>query len=359
MSKQNVELLNSMEVDERLDYAEKLVFATDGIEQDLSAGMHVIKSEAQAGNPKAEFLMYKVNMSKGKSVAAINWLKSSYKKGYGEALAMAYFEYDRGKLRGFKEKELMASLENAAKINIPVANYFMGILSENKNKEQEAERYFSLAMELGFDESYLDFTGYEEECRDMNMLDFRGLFQREWLPVMITNNFEAYFDAICEKKVDELIQYIWSDMIKNCDRNPEDYPLEFQAETFSVSDDGIYYTIIQMTELPKSKGRNLAIYAMVVFDAEGKREPRIFLGETDYNNLDRFIFVAEPVHINDQYEHRNFGPLYDEENVCFLKPVNPEKELDAFIDRCLAVYISEENKLKSIGHKIKNIFKRK
>ena len=46
MSRQNVELLDSMGIDERLDFAEKLVLGIEGVERDLSAGMYVIKSEA-------------------------------------------------------------------------------------------------------------------------------------------------------------------------------------------------------------------------------------------------------------------------------------------------------------------------
>lgn len=357
MSKQNMDLLNSMGLDERLDYAEKLVFGIEGLEQDLSAGMHVIKTEANNGNPKAEFLMYKVNISKGKDVAAMNWLRSSYNKGYGEALAMAFFEYDRGRLRGFKEKELILSLERAAQMNIPVANYFMGLLAENNNKNQEAKNYFAFAAEQGFNESYLTFTGCEEEYQQMNMLDFRGIFQRQWLPELFLNNIDLHIDAINKEEVNEQIEYIWNGMVESAGRNPADYPLEFEVGTYICKDNKTCYSIIKMPELPKARGANLAIYAMVVFDAKNKRKPRFFLGETDYNSLDRYIFTVEYICKNRQYMRQNLGPLACVEGR--LRPVKKEEELDVFIENILGIYISEENPLKSAIYKVSEKFKKK
>lgn len=356
MSKQNVDLLNAMGLDERLDYAEKLVFGIAGVEQDLSAGMHVIKSEANGGNPKAEFLMYKVNLARGKTVAAMNWLRNSYNKGYGEALAMAFFEYDRGRLRGFTEKELKLSLEKAAQMNTPVANYFMGLLAENDDRNEEAKKYFACATEQGFDENYLNFTGWEEENQKMTLLDFRGIFQRQWLPELFLNNIDLHIDAINKEEVNEQITYIWNGMIESAGRNPADYPLEFEVGTYICKNNKTCYSIIQMSELPKAKGTNLAIYAMVVFDAKNKRKQRFFLGETDYNTLDRYIFTVELIAKNGEYMRQNLGPLAHTEG--HLRPVKKEEELETFVANILDIYELESNLLKNTIYNVVKKFKR-
>ena len=114
--------------------------------------------------------MYKINMSKGKTVAAINWLKSSYDKGYAEAFAMAYYEFCRGKFRKYSEKQILAALKKSADLKIPVENYFMGLSCENDGKIEEAEKYFALAKQQGFSEDYLYFTNYKEECKKCRCL---------------------------------------------------------------------------------------------------------------------------------------------------------------------------------------------
>lgn len=127
MNNPKVELMESMNIDKRLDYAEKLVFGYDDMEQNLAVCMQVIKVEAQSGNPKVEFLMYKVNILKGKVNAAMDWLERAYRKGYGDALAMTYYEYVRGNFRNFGEKELLASLDKAVEIAYSGCQLFQGV----------------------------------------------------------------------------------------------------------------------------------------------------------------------------------------------------------------------------------------
>lgn len=174
----------------------------------------------------------------------------------------------------------------------------------------------------------------------MKMLDFRGIFQREWLPELFLNdeNIGLYFDAVNEDKVDELIVYIWNEMIKAYNKNPENYPLEFAVNTYNY-DDNTYFSVIEMPELPKSKGTNLAIYAMIIFDNENRKRPRFFLGETDYNSFLRHIFVAEWIREDEQYRHQNWGPLLVDDDI--MSPVSKENELNEFIGTVVSVYLSE------------------
>ncbi len=356
MNKQNRDLLNTLELYEKLDYAEKLVFGNSVQEQDLSSGQYLIKSEADKGNPKAEFLMYKLNLSRGKTVAAMNWLINSYNKGYGEALAMAFFEYNMGRLRGFKEKELKKSLEIAVKMNIPVANYIMGLLAEKNGRDKEAEKYYALAAERGFDVNYLKFTGWKKEDEKMTLINFRAIFQRQWLPELFLKNMDIYKDVTNNKIINEQIENIWNGMIESSGRNPAEYPLGFDAETYMCKNDKTYYSIIRMPELPKAKRTNLAIYAMAVFDVKNKRKPRFFLGETDYNTLDRYVFTVEVIAKNGAYMRRNLGLLAHREG--YLRPVKKEEELEVFVANILDIYEAEDNLFKNTVYNVVKKFKR-
>lgn len=171
----------------------------------------------------------------------------------------------------------------------------------------------------------------------MNMVDFRGEFQREWLPELFLNNTEIYFEAIYDDRVEDLIKEIWVEMVKVYNQNPDDYPLEFEVETYNY-DDGTMFSIIQMPEITKAKGKNLAIYAMVIFDTNNKKKPRFFLAETDYNSLNRLIFITEPV--NDVGARANFGPLVYDMNI--MAPVKKEDELAEFIEYVVRIYNSRQ-----------------
>lgn len=360
MGKENVDLLNSMPSGERLNYAEKLVFGLDGTSIDLSAGMHVIKTESQSGNPKAEFLMYKVNISKGKVAAAINWLRKSYMQGYGDALAMAYYEYSRNNLHGFQEKDLLRSLETAAQMNIPVANYFMGLLAEQANDAQVAKTYFSLADEQGFSERDLDFTCFGEEYRSMSMVDFRGIFQRYCLSDLFENHIDFYYSALKAGTEEQLIHDVWESMIETHNRNPKDYPFTFTLTHGTHTDDKTAYSIIQMPELPNAQGRNLAIYAIVIFHLYNKFPSRFFLGEIGKGFLDkRCIYATEPLYKNKSYVHRNYGPLITYGGKTYPSPIKEEEELNALLEHCLTIYLSDTKGSKGIfariNHKLKYI----
>jgi len=356
MNRQNIDLLNTLALYEKLDYAEKLIFENADEEQDLSEAINLIKTEAEKGNPKAEFLMYKVYLSQGKHISAISWLKSSYKKGYGEALAMAFFEYERGRFGGFKEKELKMSLEKAVQMKIPVANYLMGQLAERNGKYEEAKKHFVLAIEQGFDTTYLKFTGWKKEDPQRTLFDFRVIFQKQWLPELFLKNIDLYIDAIHKKTTNEQIEYIWRGMIESSGRNPADYPFEFDVETSMCDNGKSYYSIIRMSELPKSKENNLAIYAMAVFDVKNKRRTRFFLGETDYNPLDRYVFTVEVIEKNGAYTSKNLGLLAHREGC--LRPVKKEEEFDVFVSNILDICESEKSLLKDTIYNVVKKFKR-
>lgn len=169
----------------------------------------------------------------------------------------------------------------------------------------------------------------------MELLDFRGIFQREWLPELFLNIFDLYLEAVREERVPELIKHGWDEMIMLCGKEPNDYPFEFSVDTCNYDDDTMF-SIIEMPELPKAERRNLAIYAMVVFDVNNRTPQRFFLGETDYNGIHkRAIFVAE----FEGNTHYNYGPLVCRDNI--YKPVKREDELSEFIEHVMRVYKSE------------------
>lgn len=169
MSLENDAKLEKMNTEEKLKYAEKLVFGIGGVEMDLSSGMHIIKAEANSGNPHAEFLMYKIKLSRGKIGSAVEWLKKAYKHEYGLALAMMFHEFRRGYIKGISEDEVYKSLRKAVALDIPVAHYFIGIVYENgmftygKNKEK-ADIHFEKAKKLGYSKEFL--LGYECEIQE-------------------------------------------------------------------------------------------------------------------------------------------------------------------------------------------------
>lgn len=169
MSLENDAKLEKINTEEKLKYAEKLVFGIGGVEMDLSSGMHIITAEANSGNPHAEFLMYKIKLSRGKIGSAVEWLKKAYKHEYGLALAMMFHEFRRGYIKGISEDEVYKSLRKAVALDIPVAHYFIGIVYENgmftygQNKEK-ADMHFEKAKDLGYSEEFL--LGYECEIQE-------------------------------------------------------------------------------------------------------------------------------------------------------------------------------------------------
>lgn len=184
----------------------------------------------------------------------------------------------------------------------------------------------------------------------MKIIDFRSLFQREWLPGLFLDETNYYIDSVNNATEAEAIEDFWYDMIIKCKMAPECFPLEFSVNTYHYDDD-IYFSIIEMPEITKAKGKNLAIYAMLVFDIKGKIPARYFLGETDYNPITkRSIFIAEfykmKYSLCEGWLGRyNYGPLCKRNKATgnyTFSPVEKENELDEFIDRVLEIYKAGE-----------------
>ncbi len=345
MSIENNAKLEKMNTEEKLKFAEKLVFGTDGVEIDLSSGMHVIKVEANNKNPHAEFLMYKVNISKGKISAAIEWLKKSYKQGYGMALAMMFYEFHRNNTRGISEDEVYKALKKAVELDVPVAHYLLGVVYEdgmftyNKDKKK-AKMHFERAQDLGFTEDFFAEYEYEHEDEKMTLVDFRGIFQREYLPDLFFENFDIFIEWFNEDKEVELINNMWYHMVESYGLNPENYSIDIKTDYFK--DDRTAYFVMQLPESDYKDRRNTAVYIAVAMDMKGKKKPRYFLGELDMdlisNRSNRLVFVAE---FKPQYhrkeiigmEHINYGTLQDDP----FELSKIENEFDVFIDRVIEI----------------------
>ena len=342
MSKKNNELLKGMSTEERLNFAEKLVFGIDGTEIDLSSGMHVIKTETDNANPHAEFLMYKINIAKGKMKTAMLWLRKSYNQNYPMALAMMFYEFYRNNTKGISEDDIYKSLKKAVELDNPVAHYLIGIVYEeglfsyNKN-EEKANQHFAKAKELCFSEDF--FADYENEFENQKVMmeEFRGIFQRKYMPDLFLNNIDILYDWISKEKENELVKKLWDGMIEDYGKNPEDYNIDIQTECFSENKTA--YFIIQLPDSDYKNSKNTAIYIAVAIDMEGKKPTRYFLGELGTGlSYERLVFVAEIKRTADKkgtvsMEHATYGIL--QESIMFGKI---ENELEVFIDRVSEIY---------------------
>lgn len=341
MSIENNAKLEKMNTEEKLEYAEKLVFGTGGTKIDLSSGMHVIKVEANNKNAHAEFLMYKVNIPKGKISSAIEWLKKSYKQGYGMALAMMFYEFHRNNTRGISEDEVYKSLKKAVELNIPVAHYLLGVVYEegmftyNKDKNK-AQMCFEKANELGFSEDFFAEYEYEREDEKMTVEVFSGIFQKEYLPKLFFENFDIFTKWFDEDKEVELISNMWYHMVKSYGRNPKNYPIDFTTDC--IKEGKIEYFVMELPEFDYKNSDNTAVYVAVAKNTNGKKNPRLFFGELGmglYSN--RLLFVTE------------YKPQYDGEEMIGMKHINYgtlqeplelhviENEFDVFIDRVIKI----------------------
>ncbi len=337
-----MESLNSVEA--KLDFAEKLVFGYDNTEIDLRVGMHIIKTEASNKNPQAEFLMYKVNIQKGKIRAAMDWLKKSYKHHYPKALALVHMEFARENAKFIDEEESTNALKQALDLNVPEAYFIMSLIYEEDKIKFEA--YIRKAQEFGGDQiSFNDFF-YDREIKKMSMEDFRSIFQRYILPDLFLNHIDYLFYHINQGTETDYINQLWKDMIFDEEKNPENYPMEINTHIINdEKDKKRYYMIISMPNLQKPTSGNLAIYFVVSFGSRKRDEVRYFLAETDYTHAilfshlpyyaHRAIFIAEITqpYYDDNALHKNYGILFNEKGEIPC----PDNELSLFVDHVIAI----------------------
>ena len=339
MSKENMELLSNMSINERLSYAEKLVFGT--AEVDLSAGMGVIKEEARNGNPAAEFLMYKVKISKGKVNSAIEWLKKSAAKEYGLAKAMMFYEYCRNNIKEKDETKIVNLLKSAVEQDVPVAYYFMGHIYEkgmfNYNKhETKAKEFFSKAYEFGYKDDFLNAFDYddgidaEEEKRDLIAYDL--LYNFKYYLAQIVNQNNNFLNKIYKKDEEEFAKVCWRTMLDDI------FSPQFKSQKFNDGK-GNKYLLIEVPEYKPERKEIQAVYYVVPIDVKGKKSTRIYIGETDYQTGKRILCLVEIYFPNGEMQRRNYGPLVDENNFSSLfSPIPVEEELNVFIRQVIKVY---------------------
>lgn len=131
MSTKNEKLLHSLKVDEKLDFAEKLIFSYANTDPDKNAATKAIYDEAQKKNSHAEFLMYKLNMKDNNAATAMLWLKRAYDQKYPKALAFTYFEYLNGNASFINYDSARANLFSALQQEIPEAYFFVSYALDN------------------------------------------------------------------------------------------------------------------------------------------------------------------------------------------------------------------------------------
>lgn len=184
----------------------------------------------------------------------------------------------------------------------------------------------------------------------MDMIEFKILFQEEFLPELFLHRTDYYIDAINNGKESDVIDDFWDYMIKEFDCAPECYTLDFSVRTYFYDND-IYFSVIEMPDAPITKHGNQITYAMVVFDANGIELPRYFIGRTEHNpKAKRSIFIREFYKTKDFYcedwlGENNFGPLCkrDETTGDYTSiPVARKDERQAFIERVIEIYKADE-----------------
>ena len=153
MSIENEKILNSLDVEERLNYAEKLVFGYDNTEIDQDVGTKAIYAEAHKQNPHAEFLMYKLNMQDKNFSTAMIWLKRAYHQKYPKALAFTYFEYLHGYAAFVSDNSARTALFSALEQNVPEAYFFTSYALNSLSFENLPHNFESLWSSLFSDTS--------------------------------------------------------------------------------------------------------------------------------------------------------------------------------------------------------------
>lgn len=337
MSKENMELLSKMSVDEKLSYAERLVFGTQ--EVDLSAGMGAIKEEARNGNPAAEFLMYKVQISKAKVNSAIEWLKKSAAKDYGLAKAMIFYEYLRGNIKEKDETKIINLLKSAVELNVPVACFFMGhiyeqgIFTYNKN-EIKAKEYYSKAYELGYKDDFLDAfdydDGFDEDEAKRDLITDELLYSFKYHLAQMVNLHKDFLNKTYKMgEESEFIRACWRMLVE------EIFSPEFAQQRFKDKK-GNKYLLVEVPEFKPERKKIQAVYYVIPID---KKASKIYVAETDYSSGKRILMLVEIFFINDEVKRRNYGPLADENGFSSrYSPIPVEEELNAFINQVIEIY---------------------
>lgn len=341
MSKENMELLKSIDsIEERLNFAERLVFGLDGIEIDLSAGMNVIKTEAQNRNPQAEFLMYKVNLSRDKQNAAIEWLKKSAAHKCGPALAAVFYQFLQGNMKKLSSNDAMAYLKEAIALDVPLAHVLMGyvyhegLYTYNKN-EKKSTMHFDKAVDLGFlTHSFSDFDARIKPKKLIYYRDNSPTSFKEGLIEKIFNVPDLFYLACGTDKEKEYILDVWKEY-------NESKPKDLEIKKFS-SVSGKNYVFIQVTNA-KLKIADETLFFLITFAQNGSNLKVFTCNKAEIYAPDiMFIEVANIQNFNKQ--HLYYGPrtTHTKERC----PMTSEKKITAFIKN--AIYVDNKGDIPNI-----------
>ena len=331
MSKEIMEVLKSIEsTEERLKYAEKLVFGLDGAEIDLSAGMNVIKTEAQNQNPQTEFLMYKVNLSRDKQAAAIECLKKSSAQKYGPALAAVFYEFLRGNMKKMSSDDAMSYLKEAVALDVPFAHILMGyvyskgLYTYNKS-EKKATMHFDKAVKLGFGTRY--FPTFNSRPKSKKLSDYLDdglpISFKERLIDRIFDVPDLFYLACGTDKEKEFILDVW----KECNSTN---PKELEIKKFSDYL-GKKYVSIQATSAER-KNADETTYFLITFPKNGSNLKVFTCNKTDIYTPDT-MFIEESNSQNFNKRRLYYGPV----GICAKKrcPMTPDKKITAFIKNAI------------------------
>ncbi len=346
MSKENMELLKSIDsIEERLNFAEKLVFGLNGIEIDLSAGMNIIKTEAQNKNPQAEFLMYKVNLSRDKQAAAIEWLKKSSAQKYGPALAAVFYEFLQGNMKKMSSDDAMSYLKEAVALDVPFAHLLMGyvyhegLYTYNKN-EKKSTMHFDKAVKLGFGTRY--FPTFNSRPKSKKLSDYLDdglpISFKERLIDRIFDVPDLFYLACGTEKEKEFVLDIWKEYI---DTNPQ----KLEIKKFSNAL-GKQYVFIQITSDERLTDAE-TMFFLITFNKNSDNLKIFYCNKTDIYTPDT-MFIEESNSQNFNKRRLYYGPV----GICAKKrcPMTPDKKITAFIKN--AIYADNKGEIPVVKENI-------
>ncbi len=331
MSKENMDLLRSIEsIEERLKFAEKLVFGLDGMDIDLSAGMNVIKTEAQNKNPQAEFLMYKVNLSRDKQATAIEWLKKSSAQKYGPALAAVFYEFLQGNMKKMSSDDAMSYLKEAVALDVPFAHLLMGYIyneglyTYNKN-EKKATIHFDKAVKLGFGTHY--FSTFNSRPRSKKLSDYLdGASPESFKEGLIEKIFDVpdlFYLACGTDKEKEFVLDVWKEYI---DTNPQ----KLEIKKFSNAL-GKQYVFIQITSDKRLTDAE-TMFFLITFEKNGNGLKICYCNKSEIYAPD-IMFIKEANVKNFDKQHLYYGPATI--RVKEKYSLTPGKKITAFIKNAI------------------------
>ncbi|MBO5060331.1 MAG: sel1 repeat family protein [Clostridia bacterium] len=331
MSTETEKILNSLDnVEEKLNYAEKVALWYDTTEEDKKIARNTIIAEAGKQNPHADFLMYKLLIHDKIIISAMDWLKRAYKQGYPKALAFTYFEYLHGYATFVSDNEARTALFTAIEQNVPAAHYFLGYalynlsflppkpkyppnLSEiehaqitaeyiisgqrdidwdnaKKRREEAGDSAYRKAKGLGFSEKEINWSCHEQtviELTERLVYDMiiTAVFSNTPLLLNQINNgtVEKYLKRRCVKKFNEVFS--------NSSVDLEFYRPLLKVKLIDINSSRKYCLFIELIEKDHKFLRMVPIYYMAVLDRSGSDDIYLFTGNYGYSRFNEDLYL--------------------------------------------------------------------